>query len=31
MSDKRPFKRMRDVVTDVDFFSEPILFTFDGG
>ena len=31
MSTKRQFKKMRDVVTGVDLFSEPILFTFDGG
>ena len=31
MSAKRQIKKIRDVITNVDLFSEPILFTFDGG
>jgi hypothetical protein len=31
MSTKRQIKNIRDVITNVDLFSEPILFTFDGG
>ena len=31
MTARRQFKKIRDVITEVDMFTEPIQFTFDGG
>ena len=31
MSARRQFKKVKDVITEADMFTEPIQFTFDGG